>query len=62
MAVRHIFAVWSLADQGVDPRADEYPGTNPSSRLRQSLTAIYIGVRRETGSRHPEHVFVGPPD
>ena len=62
MAVRHIYAVWSLADKGADPRADEYPGTSPSSRLRESLTAVYIGVRRETGSRHPEQVFVELPD
>jgi hypothetical protein len=62
MAVRHLYAVWKLAVTGVDPRAADWPGTTPSSRLRASLTQLYIGVRRETGSDNPEDVFEEPED
>jgi alkylation response protein AidB-like acyl-CoA dehydrogenase len=57
MVLRHLWAVWHLAERGTDPRAEEFPGTTPWSRLRSELTALYIGVRREIGSRHPEDVF-----
>jgi hypothetical protein len=59
LAQRHLWAVWHLAERGSDPRADEYPDTTPYSRLRSSLTDLYIGVRRETGSKRPEDVFQG---
>ena len=60
MVVRHLYAVWKRAHTGVDPRAAEYPGTTPSSRLRASLTQLYIGVRGETGSDNPKDVFEEP--
>jgi len=60
MAVRHLYAIWKRAITGVDPRAADYPGTTPSSRLRASLTQLYIGVRKETGSDNPEDVFEEP--
>lgn len=56
-AQRHAYAVWLLARDGVDPRADQYPGQSPGQRLRASLTQVYIGVRRETGSAAPQDVF-----
>ena len=62
MALRHIYAVVKEAESGVDPRAAQYPGTTPHSRLRQSLTDLYVGVRRETGARNPEDVFEDAPD
>jgi hypothetical protein len=62
MVVRHLYAIWKHADTGVDPRAAQYPGTTPSSRLRGSLTQLYIGVRREIGSDNPKDVFEEPED
>jgi alkylation response protein AidB-like acyl-CoA dehydrogenase len=57
MALRHLWAVWHLAEHGTDPRADQFPDARPWKRLRTELTALYVGVRRETGSSHPEDVF-----
>jgi hypothetical protein len=57
MAIRHLWAVWHLATKGTNPRADEYPGVEPYQRLREALTQLYVGVRRETGSLHPTDVF-----
>ncbi|WP_426503864.1 hypothetical protein ACPPVO_40445 [Dactylosporangium sp. McL0621] len=57
LALRHVYAVWQLAAEGVDLRAEQYPGQAPNERLRAALTDLYVGVRRETGSRAPEAVF-----
>ena len=57
LALRHIYAVWKLARDGVDPRRDRYPGSSPQDRLRSALTQLYVGVRAETGSKHPADVF-----
>jgi alkylation response protein AidB-like acyl-CoA dehydrogenase len=57
MALRHLWAVWHLAERGTDPRAHQFPDATPWKRLRTELTALYVGVRRETGSSHPEDVF-----
>jgi hypothetical protein len=57
LALRHLYAVWHLAERGSDPRADQYPDESPDTRLRRELTALYVGVRRETGSPSPDEVF-----
>jgi hypothetical protein len=57
MALRHLWAVWHFAEYGTDPRATEFKGQSPHTRLRQQLTELYVGVRRETGIKHPEDVF-----
>ena len=57
MALRHAFAIWKLAETGNDPRAGQYPGKNPHTRLREELTKLYVGVRRELGVKSPEDVF-----
>lgn len=56
-ALRHLWAVWHLAERGSDPRASKFPDQKPHERLRKELTKVCIGVRRETGSRRPEDVF-----
>ena len=58
LALRHAYAVWKEAADGVDPRSIEYPGVGPNARLRNALTELYVGVRRETGMPAPEDVFV----
>jgi hypothetical protein len=62
MVVRHLYAVWKLGLDGVDPRAERYPDDPPHARLRRELTILYVGVRRETGSSTPEDVFEDPLD
>lgn len=57
LALRHVYAVWVLARDGVDPRKDEYPGQSPHKRLRQELTRLYREVRAETGASLPDNVF-----
>jgi hypothetical protein len=57
MVLRHTYAVWKLAEDGADPRAAEYPGKEPEVRLREELTHLYVGVRRELGLANPEDVF-----
>lgn len=57
MALRHAYSVWKAAETGTDPRAAEYPDKKPRERLREELTRLYIGVRRELGVSHPEDVF-----
>jgi hypothetical protein len=57
LALRHIYAVWMVERDGVDPRAAEYRGQSPSDRLRSALTTLYIGVRAQAGVERPEEVF-----
>lgn len=57
LAIRHVYAVIRQAQTGIDPRADEFPGRGPHKRLREELTTLYIGVRRELGISNPEAVF-----
>jgi hypothetical protein len=58
LALRHAYAIWKTAETGVDPRAAQYPDKNPHVRLREELTHLYVGVRRELGVSQPENVFV----
>jgi hypothetical protein len=60
MALRHLWAVWHLAEHGTDPRANEFPDETPRFRLRKALIELYIGVRREIGSKYPQDVFADP--
>lgn len=57
LTLRHAYAVWRLAETGTDPRLSEYPETPPHARLRQSLSDLYVGVRKELAVEHPEDVF-----
>jgi hypothetical protein len=54
LALRHAYAVWKLAETGVDPRAAIYPDETPHQRLRKELTVLYVGVRQELGVPNPE--------
>ena len=57
LAQRHAWAVWRFARDGIDPRADQYPGESPIQRLRVALTQLYVGVREEIGTPAPQEVF-----
>lgn len=57
LALRHAYAVWKVAETGLDPRAAQYPGEDPHARLRTELTRLYVGVRRELGVAQPDDVF-----
>jgi hypothetical protein len=57
MALRHTYAIWKLAETGSDPRAAQYPEKLPAQRLREELTKLYRGVRRELGVLQPDDVF-----
>lgn len=57
LSLRHAYAVWKLAETGVDPRSAEYPGRSPHKRLRDELTRLYVGVRTELNVPQPEDVF-----
>jgi hypothetical protein len=57
LALRHVYAVWKYEKDGVDPRANDYPGQGPYQRLRAALTKLYVGVREETGAEAPQDVF-----
>jgi hypothetical protein len=55
-AIRHAWALWQEMVNGIDPRADEYPGESPGARLNEALRRFYVNARGELGIEHPEAV------
>ena len=57
--MRHVYAVWKLAETGTDPRADQY-SEPPFERYHDALRRFLIGLREELGVPNPTDVLVEP--
>lgn len=55
--LHHAYSVRKEYEEGVDPRADTYPGTSPRGRLMASLRPYYVAVRRELGVLEPDRLY-----
>ena len=56
--LHHAWSVRAQYVDGVDPRAERYPGTSPTDRLVASLRPYYVAVRRDLGVPEPDHMYV----
>jgi hypothetical protein len=47
MVARHAYAVRAVGDGLGDPRASEYPDSNPDDRLVDAIADLQLAVRRQ---------------
>ena len=60
--VHHVYSVRVFGEERRDPRANDYPGTDPIGRLRDSLQQFYIAVRVQLQAEDAENVLHGDVD
>ncbi len=53
LVLHHAYAVRTVALGGPDPRADDYPGTDPRERLNASIRGFYVAARKQLRVDHP---------
>ena len=53
LVLHHAYAVRTVSLGGPDPRADDYPGTDPRERLNASIRGFYVAARKQLRVEHP---------
>jgi hypothetical protein len=58
-SLRHVWAVWKLAEDGIDPRRQDYDEP-PGKRLDNCLEEFYREVRRELQLESADAIYPEP--
>jgi hypothetical protein len=53
LVLHHAYAVRTVSLGGADPRAEDYPGTDPRERLNTSIRGFYVAARKQLRVEHP---------
>ncbi|MBF6171928.1 hypothetical protein [Nocardia blacklockiae] len=60
LMIHHCWAVRAVAEGKPDPRADDYPGTTPDSRVADATRAFFAAARTQLGVPEPDVALPDP--
>lgn len=56
LVLHHAYAVRTVALGGADPRAEDYPGTDPRDRLNVAIRGFYVAARKQLRVKAPTDI------